>query len=310
MKRDTVLSDPKILSAPIVAPAETHRDDAGLGPARKNRRPFAVAIEQQHPVRGQKLGEPAFLLGHAVQVIEKFEMLAPDAGDDANPRVDHADQRREFPGMIRADLEHRRPVALLQIQQRQRHPDVVVKTGLAPKRVELLPEDSGDEFLGRRLAVGTADGNHWHLKIFTVTRAQISQRDPRVFHGDDAHVRGQIRRQLTAALRDQHCADGLRSHIAEVIMTIEFLPRERDEKVVRLRAARVGRDAGDGRIRAACEQFARARLGNKFQVTALHKTHEIASHAAWPLPWKPSSSRTSRACRRSSNGTTVSSNSW
>ena len=152
-------------------------------------RPFVVAIDKELSVRRQQFREPAFFLRHARQVAKKFQMLAADVRQHAVFRLNHFHQRREFARMIRARFEHRRPVRFFQAQQRQRHADVVVETRLAPKRGQRWPQRRRDQFLGRRLAVGAADGDHRQIKFPPVRRGEFSQRRARVIHDEHRAVR-------------------------------------------------------------------------------------------------------------------------
>ena len=105
-----VLVAAHVRRAPVVAGVKANFHHAGRG-ARDDRRDVRiVAVEEEAAVRGQQLGQPAFLRHDAGHVAKKFQMLAPDARDDAEARLDHPHQRREFAGMIGPDLEHRRPV--------------------------------------------------------------------------------------------------------------------------------------------------------------------------------------------------------
>ena len=81
---------------------------------------------------------------HARRVAKEFQMFPANVRNDAEVRMDHFHQRRNFAGMICADFEHRRLMQFLQPEQRQRHPNVVVETGFTPEHGQSLSQHRGD----------------------------------------------------------------------------------------------------------------------------------------------------------------------
>ena len=151
-------------------------------------RETCVAVDEKFAVSGKQFREPAFFFRHAVHVAEKFQMLAPDTRDDTEARLNHRDQRRDFPGMIGADLEHRRLVMRLQPQQRERHANVVVEARLAPERGKFLTQHRRDEFLRRGFAVRAADRDDGQREVAAILRREPGERLAGVFHCDERAV--------------------------------------------------------------------------------------------------------------------------
>ena len=112
-------------------------------------------------------------------------MLASDVGDDAKNRCHHVKQGSQFTGMIGAGFKHRSLMRMFKIEQGQRHPYLVVKTGFAPEGRQFLTKDRGDQFLCCGFAVGTADCRHRQREIPTVMRPEPSERCTGAVHGND-----------------------------------------------------------------------------------------------------------------------------
>ena len=80
-------------------------------------------------------------------------MLAPDAGNDTEPRCNHAHERRQLTGMVRPDFQRSGLVRPVQFQQGHRHADVVVEARFAPERLEPLAQHRCQQLFRCRLAV-------------------------------------------------------------------------------------------------------------------------------------------------------------
>ncbi len=177
LKCRAIFVQPNFLRAPVVFFAKADADNFRFRARRDFFRPFVVAVHKQFSVRRQQFRQPAFFLRHARDIAKKFQMLAPDVRDDAELRLNHFHERREFARMIRAGFQHRGLMRFFQPQQGQRHADVVVETRLAPQRRKFLPQHRREQFLHRRFAVRAADRNHRQIKIFPISRRQFSERD-------------------------------------------------------------------------------------------------------------------------------------
>src|SRR5206468_7019265 len=99
------------------------------------------------------------------EIAKKLEVLPPNIGQHTKPRLNHAQQRRQFTGMVRPDFEHGRVVVAPQVEQGERHAYLIVEAGLAPEGVELLAQDGGKQLLGGRLAIRPAYGDDGQTEI-------------------------------------------------------------------------------------------------------------------------------------------------
>ena len=246
---------------PVAALPLPDRDNCCAAADADGLQPLDVSIDKQAALRRQHLCQLSLLLDHPFEVPEKLQMLAPDARQHAVPWPDELQQRLQFAGMIRADLEHRRLVGPAQPQQCERHPDIVVETGLARERLEPLPQHCRQDVLGAGFAVGAAHRNNRQLKIPPVPGRQSAKRIPRLLHLDPRP--GDLRLAKPGSA-DHSRLRPLAKRVVEVVMPVKLVTANRHEQVARLGQARVGADAAHTR-----RAFARDEL----PVTALlHKT--------------------------------------
>ena len=146
LKRHAVFIKTDLLRAPVVFLTRPDADNFRLCARGDFLRPLIAAIDEKFSVRRQQFCQPAFFPRHPRDVAKKFQMLAADVRQHTELRPDHAHERREFARMIRAGFQHGGLMRLFQPQQRCRHADVIVETGLAPERRQLLPQHGGKQF--------------------------------------------------------------------------------------------------------------------------------------------------------------------
>ena len=164
--------------------------------------------------------------------------------------------------MVRPHLQNRGLMSLLQAQQRQRHADVIVETGLAPKGRQLLAQHCRNQILGRGFSIGTA---HRHdparrAESIAVRRRQPTQGATCVIHEDHGAIR-QVDRSAVTLDHDGRGAFA-RDFVQEAV-PIKLVAFDGKEQVARLRLARV-RAYPPGRcLRRTAQQFADARRDNK-----------------------------------------------
>ena len=252
---------------PIIAPIQARQHDSRARAPRDDLAPGIVAVEKKHAVGGQTFGRGPFLARHPDQVMEKFQMLAGDVGHHAQAGRHHLEQRRQFARMIGARFQHGRLVRALQAQQSQRHADIIVKTGFAPKGRLLLPQDRRNQLLGRGLAVGTGHRDHQRLKFTPIRRSQTTQRAPRLVH-QDKRTAVQTRRRL--APFGHHGRHSAPPCFGQKGVAVKLPARQGEKQIARLRLARIGANARDGAFGRAVEQLAFHRLRKIFQRTRFH----------------------------------------
>lgn len=194
-------------------------------------------------------------------------MLAADAGDHAVARRGHGHERREFAGMVGADLEDGGLVMRLQPEQGQGHANVVVETRLAPERGMFLAQHGGDQLLRRGLAVGAAHDDGRQLEIRAVLGGQPAERLPGVFDGND----GATQRQDGQACRlDNHRGNFPPPDLGQKIVAVKFFPGQGDEQIPGPRLARIRADAPHHRLRCAGQLPPRTGGGDVLQIPWFH----------------------------------------
>ena len=188
-------------------------------------------------------------------------MLAPDVRDDAELRLDHLHQRRQFAGMIRADFQHG---GLMRCSSRSNvtgTPMSLLKLASLHERRKFLPQHRGDQFFGRRLAVRTADRDDRQRKLSPIRRARVwPNACPRIRHLDHRTPRQRFK---FAPPLDQ---DGHRAFLRDFgneIVPVKLLARQRNEQIARLGLPRIRVDALKARCRRTLQQFSGTRLNRK-----------------------------------------------
>ena len=105
-KRDAELVRIHIHRAPIIIGPQSNPYNPG---PRSSENPVdlrTVAIDQEPSLGWQQLRQPALFLRHTLEVAEKLQMFAPDAGEEAELRLNQAHQRGQLARMIGPDFHH------------------------------------------------------------------------------------------------------------------------------------------------------------------------------------------------------------
>ena len=290
LKSDAVFVQPDFFCTPIIFFAKADADNLRFRPRRDFVRPLAVAVQKQFPIRREQFRKPAFFLRHAGDIAKKFQMLAPDARDDAELRRNHFHQRREFAGMIRAGFQHRRLMRFSQPQQSHRHADVIIKTRLAPQRRKFLAQHGRQQFLHRRLAIRAADRDDRQIKFAPVSRRQLAQRHTNIFYreqcrrwlrrprrnGSGGAAATFWRRGVAATqssdsrLFNDDSRDIFHCDFGDKIVAVKLVTLDGKKQIARLRRPRIGADGLDFRVRRAADDFGTAGFGNPFQRARFH----------------------------------------
>ena len=172
--------------------------------------------------------------------------------------------------MIRPRLQHRRPVRTFQPQQRGRHPNVIVKTRLAPEHGQLLPQHRRHQFLGRRLAVGPAHRNHRQLKLPSIRRRHPAKRRAHIVHRQKCQPR---RHPLRLVFLHHGRSRPFGRDFRQKNMTVMILTLDGKEHVTGLQQLRI-RDRIPGQsFRLTVPQRRPGRCGDKFQISYFHNNN-------------------------------------
>ena len=225
----------------IVIVVKADSDNAGACAAGQFLAPGIVTVEKKNAVGRQHFADCAFFANDADEIVEKFEMFAANIGNDTHSRRNHPQQRLQFAGMIGAGLQHGGLMTLFQTKERQRNADVVVETGFAPKRGHFFAQHGSDQFLGRRLAIGTADGDDWEIELAAVSRRPNRPKAARVswtaMTGHAEKSVGSLRRSATMARRSAAATSQNKG------VTIEPFAGQGEKQIAGLSAARISCDS-------------------------------------------------------------------
>ena len=118
-----------------------------------------IAIDDRHPIHRKSLKNLALAARHPGHIAETFQMTGASVIDERHIRLRQTGQIGDFTRMIGAHLNHCVGMFPTQLQQRQRHADVVIEITLGCQRRASHPQDRGDHFLdgGFAVAAGQAD---------------------------------------------------------------------------------------------------------------------------------------------------------
>ncbi len=191
--------------------------------------------------------------GHVLDGADELKVHRRDVRDHADVRLGDARQLADLPGAAHGHLDHRDFRRALDLEQRERHPDLVVQVrggghGAGHRR-EQRPED----VLCGGLAGAAGDADHLDAGPAADGGGQALQRREAVVD-DDARRGGRQSRRGTAA--DDHGRSASRQCLRGVLVAVEALALQPDEEVSRLQVAAVGTDAPHlhawvGRLEAA-----------------------------------------------------------
>ena len=260
-KRRAAVVHPDISRHPIIGFAESDTHHPRPAPPDNGFGPGIVAVDEKRSFGWEGFGHGPFLPGHAGEVSKKLQVLAGNIGDHAKMRGHHAEQRRQFTGMIGACFEHGGLMGMFQLEQGQWHADFIVKTGFAPEDCPLLPQDRSDQLLGGGLAVGAAHGRHGQGEIAAVTRAQPPQGRARAVHGNDG-ASLKIGRQFCALGHDRRRAPPRR--FGQEVVGVEPFASQGEKQIARLGLARINAEARDRGFRRTVAQLAGGGFGDVF----------------------------------------------
>ena len=122
----------------------------GLG--HQDRGMFDIGVDHGNATRLQPVEHRGFFHGDLGDIRKCLQVDGGDGGDHGNVRLRHLCQRRDFSGVVHADLDHgvfrigRHP------RERQRHTPVIVIAVDRGMRAPLVRKDREQHFLGRGFA--------------------------------------------------------------------------------------------------------------------------------------------------------------
>ena len=154
--------------------------------------------------------------------------------------------------MVHAGFDHGCLMLRRETQQRLRRADLIVKVRVGLERAEMLAQDAGDHLLGRGLADAAGDLHKGDIEFPAVPGGQRLERAHRI---GDLHIEFpllQLRRNPNAQAARR--AGGKR--LADIVMTVKALARQRDKQRAFARCAAVSAHTCDLCLHATREQRA------------------------------------------------------
>ncbi len=165
-------------------------------------------------------------------------MRHPDVRDHPHLGACHPRQIVDLPLPPHRQLHHRRLVGGVQIEQRERHPDLVVVVAGGAGRLPAHREYGGDHLLGRRLPGAAGDGDDPRRQNASIRRGQRPER-LQCIRDDDRRA---CRRDLAGHERGRGPSfEGL----PHEVVAVEAFPLQRDEQRAARERAAVGRDPAE-----------------------------------------------------------------
>ena len=208
---------------------------ARIAPLRRER---VVGIDDRDAFGGQRAEHLALALRDAGEAAESFQVRRARVGHDADGRLRETREVRDLADVIRAHLDD--GVAMLgrQLQQHQRHADVIVEIAARDQRLALARQDRADQLLRGRLAVAAGDADQRNVELPSPLARECRQRAERIGCHDLRDLRSE------RALDDRGGRTALRGRCDEVV-AVEARTAQRDEQRAGLQRARIGGDAAE-----------------------------------------------------------------
>jgi hypothetical protein len=145
-------------------------------------------------------------------------------------------QWRKLTGMVGADFENSHLMRPIQIQDCERHADLIIKTSLAPKNRQFLPEHRCYKFFGGGFPIRTSDPDDWYGKLFPVSSPQLTQGLAGIRNGYHRRFKRDWGNAVT--LGHYRC-DRFSGDFLNKLMTIESFTREGEKDIPWLSVPRI-----------------------------------------------------------------------
>ena len=152
-------------------------------------------------------------------------MRARHHRDGAHGRAADPSQRRDFAGLVGAQLERDRPVLGGEPEQGQGQPPLVVEARLGLEHRAQGAEHGRHHLLGRGLAVGAGHGRDGQREPGSVVRGEAAERPRGVIHEHGRH-RG---RKIVGQRVNDNAGGAAGGRVSEIGVAIELAPSDGEE---------------------------------------------------------------------------------
>ena len=161
--------------------AKGHHLIAGIAAALAKAR--VIGVHNEHAVLLEACDNRSLFGEYAVQILEAFQVRSADVGNHGHIGLDCERKRTDFIRAACAHFDNCRFVAVLQLEQRHGHTDVVIEVACGGVGVILLRKNGLHHFLGGGLAVAARNGNLLHLEILLIALGELEERFRRIVDG-------------------------------------------------------------------------------------------------------------------------------
>ena len=250
----------------------------GAGALSKERGMLIVGVDDRGAGGGQRVVDARVLRRDLVDTAHELEVLALGVVDQRDGRRGDAREAGDLAAMIHAELDGAPAVRRPHLEQRERHADVVIQVaGGGEHRLiaGVAPQDCGEHFLHRGLAVGAGDGDEHRCEARAPVARELAKRALAVLHDDD---RKRIRPLIVVI--DHGGGRAAPDGGIEEVVPIEALAAQGDEEFIAPDRAAVGRHAGKARVGAAGAAAGHARCFGRAHHRVLRRA-SAARAAAW-----------------------------
>ena len=141
-----------------------------------------IGIHDQGAVRLEAILDGNFFAEHAVQIAKAFQVRSADVRNHGDIGFCGQRKRADFIGTARAHFHDGSLMAVLQLEQRHRHANMVVEVTLRRMGLVFHGEHGLRHLLGGRLAVASGNGDLLHLEEPLVALGELEQRLGGIFH--------------------------------------------------------------------------------------------------------------------------------
>ncbi len=223
-----------------------------------------VGIDDRDALVGQAGEDLALGAGHRVDRAETREVRALGVIDEGDRGAGETGQIVDLARAVHAHLDDRRMVRRMQLEQRQRHADVVVEVARCRQHrmlAEIRAQDGGAHLLDGGLAIAAGDADQRDVEARAPVGGELAEGQPRVGDADQR----QTRMRGGPGGVDERTAGALRQGLCDVVVAVEALAPERDEQHAGDDGARIGADAGELHVAAAMRAVEDQRGGGNRQ---------------------------------------------
>ncbi len=249
----------------VGGPIEIERHGAAGEARGAGHHPRVAGVGDQHVVGAGAFEDLGLGVRDRLDRREVLQVRLGDVGPHAHVGLGDPEQRADLAGRAHPELDdgHARRLAVAsELEQRQRQADVVVQVAAVAERPVPQRQERGRDFLGRRLARRSGDGDEAGAALPPHRAAHPLQRERRVGHLDDDRLRLAAGDGVGASGRHHDAARPAIERVADEGVPVVALAGDGDEQLAGDDRARVDAEHAERRLRVAADDAAAGRGGH------------------------------------------------